>query len=150
MIQRKQTLYLLLAIVLTIVTLSTQTATLTDDGVVVERVYNLMRIRHSGEVSYDVCPLFLILMVAATIGVYAIFMFKQRLRQAAWCLAAVGLYLVWYVALAVYSKSLAPDALHFHLSWHAVLPGISCILFFMARKAILADEKLVRAADRIR
>ena len=31
-----------------------------------------------------------------------------------------------------------------------ILPAVSLILYVMARKAILADEALVRAADRIR
>ena len=44
----------------------------------------------------------------------------------------------------------APDALNFHLDFPAALPAVSAILCFMARKGVLADEKLVRAADRIR
>ena len=62
----------------------------------------------------------------------------------------MALYVAWYLALIVVSKMQAPDALNFHLDFPAALPPVSAILCFMARKGVLADEKLVRAADRIR
>ena len=48
---------------------------------------------------------------------------------------------LWYILLAVYQGDLMTiDA----------LPMVNAMLIFMARRGILADEKLVRAADRIR
>ena len=41
-------------------------------------------------------------------------------------------------------------AVSFRPSWPAVFPAIALILYLMARRAILADEKLVRSMDRIR
>ncbi len=38
----------------------------------------------------------------------------------------------------------------FHIEFAACLPLIAFILLWLARHAILADEALVRAADRIR
>ena len=38
----------------------------------------------------------------------------------------------------------------FKIGFVSVLPLVSMILIFMARKAIKADEALIRAADRIR
>jgi hypothetical protein len=35
-------------------------------------------------------------------------------------------------------------------TWPAVFPAIALILYLMARRAILADEKLVKSMDRIR
>ena len=42
MIQRKQTIYLLIAVVLSVITLSSQIATVTDQGLTVSRLYNLL------------------------------------------------------------------------------------------------------------
>lgn len=121
--QRKQTVFLLLAVILGVVTLST-------------RFYSW--------------AMFIILLLASSIDLLTIFIYKQRMRQAALCVVSLFVYIAWYVALIVYSKQTAPDAAAFHLSWETVLPMVAAILTLMARKAIIADEKLVRAADRIR
>ena len=79
--------------------------------------------------------------LSAVLSVYTIFMYKQRLRQAKLCLAGLFLVFVWYVLLAVYQG---------YVTTTDSLPMVSAIFIFLARKGILADEKLVRAADRIR
>lgn len=150
MIQRKQTLFLLLAALLTLTTLSCQIASVATSGMTTIRVYNLMWIDTAGTSSMSTWPLFTILLLASALTFYTIFLFKRRLHQAKMCLLPMTLVLLWYVALIVISKSLAPDAAEFSLLWPVALPAVSLILLFMARKAILADEKLVRAADRIR
>ncbi len=151
MIQRKQTLFLLLAAVLGVVTLSLPVATLTAEGMTVGDVYNLLWVDtlHK-ETSFAVWPLFAILLVASALSLYTIFIYKKRMVQASLCTACMALYLAWYVALVVCSKMLAPDAANFHPAFTVALPAVSCILCFMARKGVIADEKLVRAADRIR
>jgi len=63
------------------------------------------------------------------------------------CLFLILLYLAWYVLLAVLPQWRGGDL---GLQWPAVLPMVSVILTFMARKGVLADEKLVRSLDRIR
>jgi hypothetical protein len=64
------------------------------------------------------------------------------------------LVLGWYILFAVFSQTLGNVAdmidLTFRPEIAAALPCVSTILYLMARHAILADEKLVRAADRIR
>ena len=150
MIQRKQTLFLLLAVILGVVTLSMPVATVVAEGLTTGTVYNLLWLDGQRAAHYGVWPLFGILLLASALSCYVIFLFKQRLLQARLCLVSTLLYVVWYVALIVVSKSLAPDAQNFHLSVVAALPAFAAILNFMARKAILADERLVRAADRIR
>jgi hypothetical protein len=150
MIQRKQTLLLLMAVILGVMTLSMPIASVTGDGLSFSRIYNLLRMDMHGQVYYDVWPLFLLLLLPSAISMYTIFQYKRRMLQAALCLISMLLYVVWYIALIVYSKMLAPDALGFQLTWVAALPAVCALLNLMARKAIIADEKLVRAADRIR
>lgn len=116
MIQRIQTVYLLVSVIL-------------------------------GMVFFLVWPLFVIQMLASAISLYAIFLFKRRKTQAALCLGCVFVHLVWYVVLAVLiHQGKLSDA----LPLTACLPLVAAILCFMARRAIMADERLVRAADRIR
>ena len=121
--QRKQTLYLLLAVILVVVTLSSH---------------------------FFSWVLFVVLLFPAAVNVLTIFLFKQRPLQITLCAVALFLYLVWYVALIVFSKQEAPDASYFQLPWQAALPLGSILLTFLARKAVIADEKLVRDADRLR
>ena len=116
MIQRIQTLYLLVAVIL-------------------------------GMVFFLAWPLFVVQILASAISLYTIFLFKRRKVQANLCLCSIFVCLVWYIVLAVliHQGKLAEQ-----LPLTAALPLVAAILCFMARRAILADEKLVRAADRIR
>ena len=60
------------------------------------------------------------------------------------------LLLGWYVVLAAMTLNTKGVGGSFSVSITSALPAVSIILHFMARKAILADEALVRSADRIR
>jgi len=116
MIQRKQTLFLLVAVIL-------------------------------GMVFFLTWQLFALQMLASAVSLYTIFLYKRRKVQANLCLVSILACLAWYVLLAV---QIHQGALPEQLPLVAALPMVAAILCFIARKAILADEKLVRAADRIR
>lgn len=123
MIQRKQSIYLLLAAIL---------------GVLVI-------------VNYPMWPLFVLLVVASSLSVYAIFKYKHRLQQARLSILAAVLFLLWYLAVPLVNKFMMPSGLQFDIVnvWGA-LPAVSAVLCVLARKGIMDDERLVRAADRIR
>ena len=123
MIQRKQTIYLLLAAIL---------------GVVVI-------------VNYPMWPLFVLILVAASLSTFAIFKYKRRPLQARISMIAAILFLLWYLALPLVNKYMMPSGLQFDMLnvWGA-LPAICSILCVLAYKGIKDDERLVRAADRIR
>ena len=116
MIQRKQTIYLLVAAIL-------------------------------GMVHLLAWPLFIIQLLASAICLYTIFLYRRRKRQAAFCLIAVLANLAWYVALAVLIQQ---GQFSESLPYVVCLPLVAAILCFLARKGVLDDEKLVRAADRLR
>ena len=116
MIQRKQSLFLLIAVIL-------------------------------GMVNFQGWLLFGIQILASAIALIAIFMFKQRPLQATMCLFAILVNILWYVAFAVLIQQ---GALPETLPLTATLPIIAAIFCLMARRGVLADEKLVRAADRLR
>jgi len=116
MIQRKQTLFLLVAAIL-------------------------------GLVFWLSWPLFVIQAFASALSLYTIFIYKKRPLQAKLCLVTILIHFAWYIALAALIHQGKADQ---NLPIVACFPLIAAILCFMARKAILADERLVRAADRIR
>ena len=123
MIQRKQSVFLLLAAIL---------------GVLII-------------VNYPMWHLFLLSLVASSLSIFTIFKFKRRLLQARLCVLSTVLFLLWYPAVLLVNKFMMPSGLQFDvLNVWGALPLISAILCILARKGIMDDERLVRAADRIR
>jgi hypothetical protein len=112
MIQRIQTVYLLLAAILAVVCSCIRLTWL------------------------DVLQL---LNAAVCLG--TIFLYAKRVLQAKICLVALLLVFAWYIGLAVIQG---------YVNTVDCLPMIEAILIFLARRGIIHDEKLVRAADRIR
>ena len=62
----------------------------------------------------------------------------------------MALQVVWGAALFFFASTLGGDGVSFHVGFASAFPVVALVLYFMARRGILADEKLVRAADRIR
>ena len=116
MIQRKQTLFLLVAVVL-------------------------------GLIHLLAWPLFVIQLLASALSLYTIFLYKRRPLQAKLCLCSVFINIIWYIALAVMIQS---GEVSEDLPYTVCLPIIAAILCFLAYRGVIADERLVRAADRIR
>ena len=116
MIQRKQTIFLLIAVIL-------------------------------GMVHFQTWVPFVIQILASAISLIAIFLYKRRPLQATLCLVAIVVNLCWYISFAVLIQQ---GKLAETLPLTASLPLIAAILCLMARRGIIADEKLVRAADRLR
>lgn len=96
--------------------------------------------------------LFALLFIPSGISAASIAFYRNRMSQARFCLISVLLLVLWYIIYAVIVNVLLSDVpgREFSPSWAAFLPLASIVLNMLARRAILADEKLVRAADRIR
>lgn len=92
-----------------------------------------------------------ILAVCALSAFVSIFYFKQRLTQVRFCIfnliALMGFYIVFVIALFVTKAQLQAS---FGLNFGFALPLVGMILDFLAMNAILKDEKKVRAYQRIR
>ena len=147
MIQRKQTIFLFLAFLLTLVCMCSRIGTLYGEGMEVARVFNLWLSDGQGQHSFVVWPLMAVLLPSSLLSLVTIFLYKKRQLQARLCLLGIVLLIAWYIGLAVLP---AQGGGNLHLEWASVLPAISIIFLFLARKGILADEKLVRSMDRIR
>ena len=151
--QRKQTLFLMAAIILTVICLCMQIGAFHAAGMDVARVYNLWFTDPLGKHHFDVWPLLAILLPTAALGTYTIFIYRNRKMQALFCALNALLIVGWYVCFFVVSQMVGDKswgAVSFRPAWPAVLPAIALIFYLMARRAIQADEKLVRSLDRIR
>lgn len=151
--QRKQTIFLVVAVILTVITLTMQIGAFDAAGIKVARVYNLWFTDPLGKHHFDTWPLMAVLLPTAAIATYTIFIYNNRKMQALFCLFNVLFIIGWYVCFFVVGQMVGDKswgAVEFRPSWPAVFPAISLILYVMARRAILADEKLVRSMDRIR
>ncbi|MBR1389042.1 MAG: DUF4293 domain-containing protein [Prevotella sp.] len=151
--QRKQTLFLMAAIILTVICLCMQIGSFRAAGMEVARVYNLWFTDPLGKHHFDVWPLFAVLLPTAALGTYTIFIYKNRKTQALFCALNALLIVGWYVCFFVVSQMVGDKSwgvVKFAPTWPAVLPAVALIFYLMARQAIKADEKLVRSLDRIR
>jgi hypothetical protein len=87
------------------------------------------------------------LVLTACLTLYAIFKFKRRMKQIRLVAWAQLLVLLAYIAIAVPVVLIKDSSIN-------LIYFIGLILVFLflllARKAIVRDERLVRAADRIR
>ena len=149
MIQRKQTLFLLLALVCTLACLFLPIGWFTPQDMGADMsMYNLWVVEPNGTHNFSVWALFVILLITIPINIAAIFSYRNRKAQARFCIFIFLLCLGWYVVYVIFGKLLPYG--EFSPGIAAALPLVAMILYVMARKAILADEALVRAADRIR
>ena len=128
MIQRKQTVFLFLALVATICCLCMPVGTFVQQGMGTDStVFNLW-MEQDGNKNFAVWPLFVVLLLSCPVCLMAIFAFRNRMLQSKLCVVGMAL----------------------HVGFASAFPVVALVLYFMARRGILADEKLVRAADRIR
>ena len=150
MIQRKQTVFLFLALLATIACLCLPVGSFEPQGMGTEnQLMNLWINETNGGRNFSVWALFAILLVTCPINTFAIFYYHNRKRQARFCMFSMLMIIGWYIVYGVFSQVLMPG-FTFHVGFAACLPLIAFILLWLARHSILADEALVRAADRIR
>lgn len=155
MIQRKQTLFLLLAIIAYAVCLFLPIASVEPKAMGIDTlIYNLGLVSDGGiKVSNTLLPLFLDLVVCVALALVTIFKYKNRKAQMALCSITMLFSLLWYIDYVLIYLGIIPVAeveAAMEVKFAACLPFISIILVAMAKKGINDDEKLVKAADRIR
>lgn len=153
MIQRIQSVYLLIAVVMGVLCLSMQVGSFVADGVEVVKEFNLWISDGSGRHSFNTWPMFVLLLLTSALSLYTIFMYRNRVLQARFCVFNMLLLVGWYIIYVLFALVLHVSPLA-HVSFQptvpAAFPAIAVVSLFLARHKILADEKLVKAADRIR
>lgn len=154
MIQRIQSLYLLIAAALAAVTLFVPLALFADNGS--EVVMTAFALRDSeGTVVQTTIYMGILLSLSALLPLVTIFLFRRRMLQVRLCI----------VGIVVLLGSLVMTGIYCYLGMSAVasqpfgagnlrpalaLPLVAIIFMLLAARAIFKDELLVRSLDRIR
>ena len=160
MIQRIQTLYLLLVVILgTLLCFFPPVEFLLPNAT-----------EYISLTVFDKWPLAVMSIAIPLLALVVIFLFKRRLLQARLNIMNVVLCLGYYALLALYvayivkgyepidfptSEFSSPlkgdlEGIQWYLTIWAAIPLVNVVLTMMATRRILKDEALVRAADRLR
>jgi hypothetical protein len=151
MIQRIQTVYLLLGVLASAISLCLPIAILTSDGQVVGTVYNLWIQTATGAHDFMPWALFVIQLVAVSTGIISIFLFKNRMLQSRTCMLNILFYIGYYIVYIIFAFVLKTKyQADFSVCIQTALPAVAIIFDYLSRRAVISDEKLVKAADRIR
>ena len=162
MIQRIQTVYLLVATILMSLTLMLPLATITNGtNEIVFTAFGVTGLPESLGTFSSQLPLYLgaLLLLPTLLPIVIIFLFKKRMLQIRLCVSEILLLLGAAGFIAIFcwrfydtikvniSKS---SELLFTLEWASIMPVIAMILVGLAIRGIAKDEALVRSLDRIR
>ena len=154
MIQRIQSLYLLIAVILIALCIAAPIGHFVPLGSgETLAMYNIRVAAPDGSIrpDYIVCPLLVVKIVLLWFTATNILRYRSRRRQAKRCTTLAMLHVVWYVLYIVFALTARDlNDYTFRPGYAAVFPLISFILTLLARRAILKDDHLVRSVDRIR
>ena len=136
MLQRIQTIYMLIVTALALIPCFLPISFLNETGL--------------GFGTFIIYSVLTVLIPAVAFA--AIFLFKRRIVQMRMNSFNIILMLFQIISMAVYiymAKDAAPEAV-VTLSWPIILPPVEIILTYLAIRAIGKDEALVRSLDRLR
>lgn len=152
MIQRIQTLYLLLAGLLPAFTFFVPIADFKNEQGWVSMYsfnYDVANITEmAGHHPWGVAVITICTLVLAW---KALFTYKNRKKQIRWVWATLICHVAWYATFFAYAFSVADRiGLSLQIALGCLLPLFSMVALWMARRAIRHDEELIKATDRIR
>lgn len=154
MIQRIQTIYLLLASVLTMLMFFLPVAELiSTDGQLYTLNYRSISLTQANPpqqvlYTYPMAILFTLIML---LSITAVFLFKNRKLQMRITMLAILLALGATGLMAFYifgAMDVEIETIHYGLT--TIIPLVDIVFLFLAYKGIQKDEKLIKSMDRIR
>ena len=149
MIQRIQSVYLLVVSILAIVGMCCPVGSIIANTKEISEFTNLYIALSDGTKDYAPWALFAILLVIAVLSLGTIFLFKKRMLQIRLTIFSTVMLIGYYMALVATILMLA-EGTTFSASWTICLPFAAIILNWLAIRGIGADEALVKAYDRLR
>jgi hypothetical protein len=152
MIQRIQTVYLLLAFALCIGCLCTPIAHfVASENMEIVDMYNLWLVSE-GQHLFSFCPVLMgILVITSGFVFMDIWLYKHRAFQMRMVTICMILLVAWYIAYGIIIYLLAAEMqANWRPHWTAALPAVALVLLYLAFRGILRDEMLVRSLDRLR
>lgn len=152
MIQRIQTIYLALALVIFGLATYLPLAEVAEAGNLFTFSAKGLVNTGSGEAVYSGLPLLSLAVLVLAVNLFVIFNFKKRVRQMRMTLFNIllmlGFLVVSFVFLRMSVKDMAEAVIAYKI--FMVFPAISAIFNYLAIRAIGKDEALIRSIDRIR
>ena len=147
-IQRIQSVYLLIAVILMIVFAFFPALTFELGGR--EFVYGALETGKVGVTHID--PLMLMLVVLISLLAFIdIFLYKNLQRQMTVCFVDIIIGLAMLVAICIQAFVVnGKDGVTLQWQWYLALPVLSIIFLMLAHKAMSRDKKMLRDADRLR
>ena len=150
MIQRIQSVYLLVVSILMVICMCNPVGSIIASTNEISEFGNLFITLPDGTKDYAPWALFVILLVVAVLAFVTIFLFKKRMLQIRLTIFSTILLIGYYITLIAFAFLMLPDDSSFSASWSVCLPFVAIILNWLAIRAIGADEALVKAYDRLR
>lgn len=151
MIQRKQSIYLLVAALLPFVMYKVPVAIFQSSGVLYEFFACHILNPNTNEAVINVLPLAVLPLLTALLSLIAIFKYKNRTLQMKigrvnllMLLTTIAVQIIYYFRIGTILSTEGQPG------FSAIIPLVVMVLVFMANKAIKKDDNLVRSADRIR
>ena len=149
MIQRIQSVYLLVVTILMVICICTPVGSIIASTNEISEFGNLCITMPDGSKDYAPWALFVILLVVAILSFGTIFLFKKRMLQIRLTIFSSIMLIGYYLALVALIFMLAEETT-FTPSWTICLPFVAIVLNWLAIRGIGADEALVKAYDRLR
>ncbi len=149
MIQRIQTLWLLLASVAAVFMFFFPVAELNDSNSIMIYTYETISIGGIDGLLQSGYVLAGLIGIIAVLSFITIFLFKNRTLQMRLCTFISLLDIFTVILIVVFSVNQSENPV-ITIGLSAILPFVIFILILMARRAVRRDDLLVKAADRIR
>ncbi len=152
MIQRIQSVYLLVVTILLVVAMCQPVGQFVAADGVTAYQFTPLGITLAAGASQSTWGLFCILLLSAVIALATIFLFRNRMLQIRMTVFNGILLVGYYIAVVAFIFILKGkiEASSFQLGWALCLPAICIILDYLAFRGIYKDEVMVKAADRLR
>ena len=144
MIQRIQSVYLLVVTILIIICLCSPVGSYIGSDYSVSALTNLCLTMADGTKDYAPWALFVILLVVAVLAFGTIFLFKKRMLQIRLTIFSTILLIGYYATLVTFIFMLKEESMTFSPSWMVCCSLVAIILNWLAIRAIGKDEVLVK------
>lgn len=152
MIQRIQSVYLLIAAILMAVVVCTPLAVLIGASDSFYLFKSMGVFENDLTLVYPSWGIAVCAVISALISFVSIFLFKKRKLQIKMSYVSIVFIILFYAAFAayLYTGQVALEAKFSKVEYGLALPAISLIVMVLALTKIKADERLVQSLNRIR
>ena len=154
MIQRIQTVYLLIVTVLSIIVLFSPVSAIVTSANVFDLSYKgFVSTPHIDAIQFKIWPLNLVAAIIPLTAFGSIFLYKKRKLQIRINIMNFLLMDIYYIIMLVFmwfAEARIATVSQWIYHFAAALPAVNMVLTFLAIRGIQKDEKLVRSLDRLR